>query len=117
MKALTKLFFVLAASYFSACSSPSNTVDTGHQQKLQGSSAVTKIFITFRGFDSSNLGLAWFYYDNYNQQIKITPKTDSISIDWQNCHLLQYSTIPQTGCYPVAPGDSIVITANATYPY
>jgi hypothetical protein len=65
MEAILNLFALFTLSYSSVCNSLNNTKD--YPQKLQDSSYTNKIFITFKGYDSSNLGIAWFYCDEYNQ--------------------------------------------------
>jgi len=70
------------------------------------------VFIKFNGFGPDEMGFAWFYFNPYNQQIKILPKTDRVSIEWSDQHLLAYLTVPQTAYYPVSAGDTITITKN-----
>ncbi len=115
-------FYFLILVYIFSCNPTSNKIDKNQKDKhqlqtSQDSSIANEINITFRGFDSSALGAAWFYYDEYNQQRKVNLGETNTSINWSNENLLLYYTIPQTGYYPVSPGDSIVIIKDTSFPY
>ncbi|MFT4152331.1 TlpA family protein disulfide reductase [Parafilimonas sp.] len=117
MKPISNLMVMAMLAFLSACNAPSGQSDTAVRQPLPDSFNTGNIFISFKGYDSFNIGFAWFYFNAYNQQIQIVPRQDTISVNWSKDNLLLYYTLPQTGYYPVSPGDSITITRNAVYPY
>ena len=122
MKTCKSLLWFLVPLFTASCNSQSNSSNATQLQKSQDSSSRnipfdTSLHLSFKGFDSSDVGFAWFYWDNFNQQMKIYADNDHASLNWQNDNLLMYKTIPQTGYYPVSTGDSVIIRKNASFPY
>jgi thiol-disulfide isomerase/thioredoxin len=122
MKTINTSLWLFLLILETSCNSKSSNSDVGQQQKSLDSSFINKysdnnIHITFQGFNTTDLGFGWYYYDNFNQQTKIYPNNEKISLNWSNENLLMYYTIPQTIYCPVTSGDSIIIRKNTSSPY